>query len=237
MKDSREIVQKKLGEPESSALEHVFEPQIVAGTGRYPAYRELYVQDGFQLLDYWRAIRKRLWLVIGITVLVTVLTAIYMAKKPNIYQANATIQVDLEQVNQDLVTNDRQRPLSNPDPSYFNTQLQLLGSDSLLRRVIKEHNLDTNKDFQTAKNEGSVSAWRSMLKAVGLASDVPKRDDREAQQLSDANAGLVSADEIAEAVRLAPYVEVIKKSLDIQPIRDSRTTFKDTRLIDVSFRH
>ena len=237
MKDSREIVQKKIGEPESAALEHVFEPQIIAGTGRYPAYRELYVQDGFQLLDYWRAIRKRLWLVIGITVLVTVLTAIYMAKKPNIYQANATIQVDLEQVNQDLVTNDRQRPLSNPDPSYFNTQLQLLGSDSLLRRVIKEHNLDTNKDFQTAKNEGSVSAWRSMLKAVGLASDVPKRDDRELQQLSDANAGLVSADEIAEAVRLAPYVEVIKKSLDIQPIRDSRTTFKDTRLIDVSFRH
>ncbi|MEP7212230.1 MAG: polysaccharide biosynthesis tyrosine autokinase [Acidobacteriota bacterium] len=235
MKDSREIVPKQVSEP--AELERVFEPQIVPGTGRYPAYRELYVQDGFQLVDYWRAIRKRLWLVIGITVLVTVLTAIYMAKKPNIYQANATIQVDLEQVNQDLVTNDRQRPMSNPDPSYFNTQLQLLGSDSLLRRVIKEHNLDTNKEFQLAKNEGNVSPWRSMLKAIGLASDLPKRDERGAQELSNSNSGLISADEIAEAVRLAPYVEVIKKTLDIQPVRDSRTTVKDTRLIDVSFRH
>jgi capsular exopolysaccharide synthesis family protein len=235
MKDSREIIQKQV--PEPVELERVFEPQIVPGTGRYPAYRELYVQDGFQLLDYWRAIRKRLWLVIGITVLVTVLAAIYMAKKPNVYQASAVIQVDLEQVNQDLVTADRQRPMSNPDPSYFNTQLQLLGSDSLLRRVIKEHNLDTNKEFQTAKTEGSVSAWRSMLKTVGLATEAPKRDERVTQELASSSSGLVSADEIAEAVRLAPFVEVIKRTLDIQPVRDSRTTVKDTRLIDVSFRH
>ena len=235
MKDSREIIQKQV--PEPVELERVFEPQIVPGTGRYPAYRELYVQDGFQLLDYWRAIRKRLWLVIGITVLVTVLAAIYMAKKPNVYQASAVIQVDLEQVNQDLVTADRQRPMSNPDPSYFNTQLQLLGSDSLLRRVIKEHNLDTNKEFQTAKTEGSVSAWRAMLKTVGLATEAPKRDERVTQELASSSSGLVSADEIAEAVRLAPFVEVIKRTLDIQPVRDSRTTVKDTRLIDVSFRH
>ena len=235
MKDSREIVPKQV--TETVELERVFEPQIVPGTGRYPAYRELYVQDGFQLLDYWRAIRKRLWLVIGITVLVTVMTAIYMAKKPNVYQASAVIQVDLEQVNQDLVTADRQRPISNPDPSYFNTQLQLLGSDSLLRRVIKEHNLDSNKEFQLAKNEGSVSALRSLLKAVGLASELPKREEKDLQDLGGSNSGLISADEIAEAVRLAPYVEVIKRTLDIQPVRDSRTTVKDTRLIDVSFRH
>lgn len=235
MKDSREIIQKPIAE--AVEIERVFEPQIVPGTGRYPAYREFNVQDGFQLLDYWRAIRKRLWLVIGITVLVTVLTAVYMAKKPNIYQANAVVQVDLEQVNQELVTSDRQRPMPNADPSYFNTQLQLLGSDSLLRRVIKEKNLDSNKEFQLAKNEGSVSAWRSMLKAVGLASDVPKREDRDLQELSAGSSGLISADEIAEAVRLAPYVELIKKSLDIQPIRDSRTTVKDTRLIDVSYRN
>ena len=56
MKDSREIVAKQV--TETVELERVFEPQIVPGTGRYPAYRELYVQDGFQLLDYWRAIRK-----------------------------------------------------------------------------------------------------------------------------------------------------------------------------------
>ena len=127
MKERREIIQKPLSEPVD--LERHFEPQIIPGSGRYPAYRDNYASEGFQLLEYWKAIRKRLWLVVGIAVLVTTLTAIYMAKKPNIYAAAARIQVDLEQTNPDLVAPDRQRPLSTQDPSYFNTQLQLLNSD------------------------------------------------------------------------------------------------------------
>lgn len=234
MKESREIIQKP-AEP-AMDLERPFEPHIVPGTGRYPSYRETYAQEGLQLIEYWRAIRKRLWLVAGIAVLVTTLTAIYMARKPNVYQAKSTIQVNLEQTNPDLVTSDRQRPLSNPDPSYFNTQLQLLGSDTILRRVIKEHSLDTNKSFQAAKNENSVSALRSMLRAVGLASE-PKEDGTSSEEFSSSlNSELVSADEIAEAIRLAPYVDILKKNLTVEPVRESRATVKDTRLIEVSFR-
>src|SRR2546423_10043258 len=132
MKETRGIIRTPVNE--AADLEP-FDPQL-APAGRYPVYRET-AQEGFQLLDYWRAIRKRLWLVIGIAVLFTTLAAIYMARKPNIYQAHAQVQVDLEQVNPDLVTSDRQRPVSNADPAYFNTQLQLLSSNSLLRRVIK----------------------------------------------------------------------------------------------------
>src|SRR5687768_11065648 len=111
MKESREIFRKPLNEPVE--IERVFDAQIVPGPGRYPSYREFDAADGFQLLDYWNAIRKRLWLVIGIAVLITTLAAIYMARKPNIYAAQAKIQVDLEQTNQDLVTSDRQRSAAN----------------------------------------------------------------------------------------------------------------------------
>jgi uncharacterized protein involved in exopolysaccharide biosynthesis len=233
MKETREIIQKPLNEPVE--LERHFEPQVIPGSGRYPAYRETYAPEGFQLLDYWKAIRKRLWLVAGIAVLVTTLAAIYMARKPNIYSATARIQVDLEQMNPDLITSDRQRPLSNPDPSYFNTQLQLLDSESLLRQVVKEHSLDTNKDFLTAKNEGS-GVFRSMLKAIGLASD-PKKDSNSEELSIAANSTLISSDEIAEAVRLAPYVDIIRKNMSVEPVRESRATVKDTRLIEISFRH
>lgn len=233
MKESRELIQTPKAEP--LEFERQFDPQIVPGTGRYPAYRETYAQDGFQLLDYWRAIRKRIWLVIGIAVLVTTLAAIYMARKPNIYSAKAQVQVDLEQSNQDLAITDRQRPLSNADPSYFNTQLQLLNSDTLLRRVIKEHNLETNPEFQKAKNEGATSPWRAMLKAVGLASDDSKNDRKGEPASVPSSSTMVSQDEIAEAVRLAPYVEIIRKNLSVDPVRDSRVTVKDTRLIDVVY--
>jgi polysaccharide biosynthesis transport protein len=235
MKESREIVTRPINE--SVELERPFAPHVVAGVERYPAYRETYAQEGIQILEYWRAIRKRLWLVIGVAVLLTTLAAIYMARKPDIYLASATIQVDHEQTNPDLVTSDRQRPMANPDPSYINTQLQLLWSDTLLRRVIKEHNLDAHKDFQQEKNEGSTSAWRSMLNTLGLASRDKSKDATAAEQLIAGNTGLVSADEIAEAIRLAPYVTLIKRNLMVEPIREARATFKDTRLIEISFRH
>src|SRR5688500_11561577 len=190
MKESREIIQKPL--PEPVELERHFEPQIVPGSGRYPVYREGYASEGFQLLDYWKAVRKRLWLVVGIMVLVTTLTAIYMARKPDVFSASARIQVDLEQTNPDLVSPDRQRPLSNPDPSYFNTQLQLLDSEALLRQVVKENSLDTNKDFIAAINE--VGMLRSALRAIGLASDTKKDANSGGEEF--AASSLASSEEI-----------------------------------------
>ncbi|QYO66513.1 GumC family protein [Leptolyngbya sp. 7M] len=233
MKESREIIQRPIGE--TVEIERPFTPHLVAGSERYPAYRELNAQEGITFLDYWRAIRKRLWLVIGLAVLATTAAAIYVARKPDVYQAKAVIQVDLEQANPDLVTSDRQRPMSAPDPAYFNTQLQLLSSDTLLRRVIKDHNLDVNKEFLEARNESGISAWRSILRAVGLASGEKK--DANSNSAAVGASTLASADEIAEAVRLAPYVTLIQQNLGVEPIRDPRTTFKDTRLIEVSFRH
>ncbi|MEQ1764942.1 MAG: polysaccharide biosynthesis tyrosine autokinase [Pyrinomonadaceae bacterium] len=226
MKESREII-RSLPSAEPVDLERQFEPQIVPSTGRYPGYRDMYAQDGFQLADYWRAIRKRLWLVIAVAVIATTLVAIYMARKPDIYQAKARIQVDLEQNNPDLVTSDRQRPVSNPDPAYFNTQLQLLSSEALLRRAVKEHNLDTNKEFQKTLNEGS--ALQGLLRLIGLAS--------ESKTANEPQADLANSDEVAEAIRLAPYVDQVKANLNIDPVRESRTTFKDTRLIEISYRH
>ena len=228
MKETRGIIKSPINE--TAELEPQFEAQFTP-SGRYPGYREVAVREGFQMLDYWRAIRKRLWLVLGIAVLMTTLAAIYMARKPDVYRAQAVVQVDNEQNNPDVVTSDRQRPLSNPDPSYFNTQLQLLWSESLLRRAVKEHNLDANKDFQQARIGANSSAWRSILKSIGLATS--EKTDKNSANAEDL--GLATSDEIAEAVRLTPFVEVIRRNLEIEPRREARATVKDTRLIDISF--
>lgn len=230
MKETRGIIKSPLTEP--SELESRFETPF-AQVGRYPAYRETNQREGLQLADYWRAIRKRLWLVVGIAVLMTTLAAIYMARKPNVYRAQAVVQVDNEQNNPDLVTTDRQRPISNPDPSYFNTQLQLLWSESLLRRAVKEHGLDTNKELLQAKAETGSSAWRSILRSLGLAT--ADKSERSASSIRLEDSGLASSDEIAEAVRLTPFVELIRRNLEIEPRRESRATVKDTRLIDLAF--
>lgn len=230
MKEPREIIRAPIPVAD---IERPFEP-VLPPTGRYSTYRDMHAGDSFQLKEYWDAIRKRLWLVIGIVVLMTTLVAIYMSRKPDIYSATAWVQVDMEQVNPDLVTSDRQRPMMASDPAYFNTQLQLLNSHGLLRRVVKDHNLDATKEFQTAKAEGGTSAFRAVLRSVGLATDPNKERDR--TPITD-EASLTSSEEVAEAVRLAPYVDIILRTLSIDPVREGRATFKDTRLIGVTFQH
>src|SRR5690242_11665219 len=100
MKEPRELIKAPV--VESAELAQPFDPQVVPG--RYRGYRDNFdAAEGFQLIEYWRAIRKRLWLVIGVAVLFTTLAAIYMARKPDVYQSRAVVQVDLEQTNPDLV--------------------------------------------------------------------------------------------------------------------------------------
>ena len=54
------------------------------------------------LREYWRAIYKHLWLVIGVTILVVLLATIYVAQQPDIYEAQALVQVDLQQELEDV---------------------------------------------------------------------------------------------------------------------------------------
>src|SRR5437763_179272 len=61
---------------------------------------QYYGQENEILLrEYWRAIYKHLWLVIGVTILVVLLATIYVARQPDIYEAQALVQVDLENSN------------------------------------------------------------------------------------------------------------------------------------------
>ena len=121
-----------------------------------------------RLLDYWRAIRKRLWLVISVMVLVTMLALVYMARKPDIYQADARVQVDLE--NNAALLGKTPYFLGSPnDPVYFNTQLQILSGPGLIRRVVKTLDLEHNPDFLKGQSN-KRSTWQTILKMVGWSS-------------------------------------------------------------------
>src|SRR5678815_3855399 len=121
------------------------------------------------LLDYWRAIRKRLWLVIGIVALVTMLAVVYVARKPDLFEAQSRVQVDLEETG-NLVNSTR--PLYGPtdDPIYFNTQLQILVSPGLMRRVVRTLDLEHNPDFFKGNPAQRPSTWQTLKRMVGLGS-------------------------------------------------------------------
>jgi polysaccharide biosynthesis transport protein len=189
------------------------------------------------LLDYWRAIRKRLWLVISVVVLVTMLAVVYMARKPDIYQSEARVQVDLE--NNSALLGKTPYFLGSPnDPVYFNTQLQILTSPGLIRRVVKTLDLEHNPDF--LKGQGTKrSTWQTVLKMVGWSSNEKTQPVNQVDELTlSSTAPPTSPDDLKEAKRLAPFVFAIQGGLKVEPVRETRGGFnKETRLISLSFTH
>lgn len=225
--------------PETRDLDRVLDTKAASSNNSYNLYNSN--DDKAHLRDYWRSVRKRLWLVIGIAVLITSLATIYLARKPDIFEAGARVQVDLERTNPALGAKDNSIIVSSPvnDPAYFNTQLQILTGPGLLRRVAKTLDLEHNTTFlgPIAKKK-STTMWGGLMRMIGLG---PKETDSSQSQaevpLANSSQQSSSTEDMADAKRLAPYVEALQKNLKVDPVRESRLSVKETRLIDISYKH
>ncbi len=234
MKPSRELIKTEAG---LTALERASDSN--GGSHSYNYGVDPDAETEVNLLDYWRAVRKRLWLVIGIMVLVAMLSVVYVARKPDIYQTEARVQVDLEN-NAALVGKAPYFFGPTNDPVYFNTQLQILVSPGLMRRVVKTLDLEHNPEFFKGNSTQNRSTWQTIKRMVGFGgSDKPdiNAKPKDELQLRNTVAAASSHEDLAEAKRLAPYVNAILTGLKVEPVKETRGLYKETRLIDISFTH
>ncbi|HEY8187627.1 MAG TPA: polysaccharide biosynthesis tyrosine autokinase [Pyrinomonadaceae bacterium] len=233
MKPSRELIKTE----SNLAMERVNEPPSIPHPYNYGV--DPNAEAEVHLLDYWRAVRKRLWLVISIVVLVTMLSVVYVARKPDIYQAGARVQVDLEN-NSALVGKAPYVFGPTNDPVYFNTQLQILVSPGLMRRVVKTLDLEHNPDFFKGSSTQRRSTWQTIKGMAGFRT-VENQDSnaitKDELQVNTTVAAATSHEDLAEAKRLAPYVGAILAGLKVDPVKETRGLYKETRLIDISFTH
>src|SRR5881227_3038292 len=120
--------------------------------------------------EYLHSVRKHLWLIIGIALAATMAAAVYVAQQPDIYSAGTRVQVDLESNPASGASKSGTVVINSPtsDPTYFNTQLQNLTSQGLLRRVVKTLDLEHNQAFLHPSAEQKRTTWQNLLHMVGL---------------------------------------------------------------------
>jgi capsular exopolysaccharide synthesis family protein len=241
MNDRHEIIQGAEG---ASELERAAMRELPPHTPAGYASADYDEGEGAHLRDYWHTVRKRLWLIIGVVIMVTMLAAIYMMRQADVYVSQARLQVDLENVGSAFGSGKGQSVIiNNPvsDPTYFNTQLQILTSPGLLRRVVKTLDLEHNHAFLNPQSARERSSWKGLLRAFGVGekSNAAKDAEKDELPLTNSVAPAVSREDLAEARRLAPYVNALQLGLRVEPVKETRTAgyVKDTRLIDITFRH
>ena len=190
------------------------------------------------LRDYWRTIRKRLWLILGIALIVSSITAIRQARLPDIYTTRSRVQVDAENYSPALgASKGATYYIDNSyvDPEYFNTQVQILTSPTLLRRVAKNLDLEHNRSFLESGGP-QRSTWQSLLRLVRLnrqqdpvapTNQVPVTTE-DLQQPLKSTTGVI--DDVGDVARMAPYVAALNNILEAEQV-------KRTRLIDIRATH
>jgi succinoglycan biosynthesis transport protein ExoP len=233
--EHKELITLGDEEPENSRLAERYAHSFMP-----PRDSEADVEEKVHLRDYWVAARKHIWLVISITLLVTTLATVYMASKPDIYEAEARVIVNAESPNPALGSGGGKGSVivSSSDPAYFSTQLQILTGPGLLRRVAKTLDLEHNQSFIRAETQPG-STWNNVLRMFG----VKRKSNKEVAQahgdlpLRSEVAPATSKEDLEDAVKLAPYVKALQESLTVEPVKETRLSVRDTRLIDVSFRH
>src|SRR6266542_593762 len=210
---------------------------------RYPGYGPANrVEEGVRLRDVWTAISKRRWLIVSIVLLVTATTAVMLARKPDIYLAETSVQVDTASPASGIMSG-KGNPIifdTGTDPSYFNTQLQIITKPGLLRRVVKTLDLEHNPDFLRA--QAPDTTWQRLLRTFGgRTKSVEQTPGQKAENskllIGKDVASATSIDDLTEAVRLDPYVNSIQSGLKADPVKEERLQYTETRLISIKFTH
>ena len=149
--------------------------------------------DETHLRDYWRAIRRRLWIPITVVILAVTLTTIYNLRLPSIFEGETRIEI----ANKDRVVNlkDVQLNLGGDDSAYLATQLKILESPKIAYRVAKALELDRNNTFMPG-NQGA----RTLGKLTVSQDDVNER---------------------AEMERLQPYMDSLLGNVKFAVVRDT----------------
>jgi succinoglycan biosynthesis transport protein ExoP len=168
-------------------------------------------EDSIDLLDYWRVLAKRRWVIMAVLLSVTALTAIGTWGATPIYRATTRIQIDPDLMNvlpfKDAMGTGTYYAESQ---EYLQTQIKVLASSTLADRVIRALHLESNPAFLPEVSPGmrrGIPGWiRSLFSST--------EDEAAGQEPLKR--------------RYSKYTKAFVRSLTVTPIRSSR-------LVEVSF--
>ncbi|MCW5726918.1 polysaccharide biosynthesis tyrosine autokinase [Parvibaculum sp.] len=121
----------------------------------------------FDLMALYRTLRKRLGVIMGVTLGLTALVMVVVLQQTPLYTAGAQILLD----RQKMQVTDMQAVMSglSPDSATVDSEVEILRSRTLAARVIEQLNLTQDPEFNGALREPSMLRWLDPRVWIGTA--------------------------------------------------------------------
>lgn len=186
------------------------------GQGDYP---DLIQQEELDLRQYWRVIRKHLWSILGLAFSIAILTYLVLLTMTPIYKATSSLIIE-PKARQKVISIDDVVGLDTSGAEYFMTQIEVLKSQSIARRVIDTlpPDLKSGKPPEKAPGEEEKpSLWKAWFGDL----DWP-------DWLKDLRAQSNGEDNPLTVDPMDKLADELLKSLTVTPIRN-------THIIQIAF--
>ncbi|MBO0860663.1 MAG: polysaccharide biosynthesis tyrosine autokinase [Chloracidobacterium sp.] len=203
-------------------------------------------EEGVQPVDWARwasAIVRRKWLIFAVVAIGTAFSLFAAFRTRDSYQAFAVISVGKEDTAL-IKANQGDLIVQNDEP--LTTKMYLLQSAPLVEEVIVNMNLDQSEEVLNPKEMSVKETFGVIAERAKNAFERERRPPEPAPKLPDSlfeSVGRGDPQSPAESWRLAPFVDIFRKNLLVEPILDPRAKnysaepISDTRLLRVAYTH
>ena len=173
-----------------------------------PASLTVSPEQKLELLEYWRSITKRKWMILALVVVTALLATVVALALTPIYRSTATVLIEAGKAKilsiEDIYSNNQQR-------EHFQTQVEILKSREVAERTVRALKLWDNPAFDPRKAPPTLKS--RALAAAGMGRG--QREWTEAELVASA-VGILMGNLVVEPVRMSQLVKVSFASPDTQ---------------------
>ncbi len=158
---------------------------------------EISLRESFHVLSRYK------WAIIGLTSIVTILSALYVNTLPRVYRATAIVMLESEGEN--VVKIEQVYGMPNAYYEYYQTQLGVIRSRGMVERLVYKLNLVNHPAFDPSRQqiEQPGFSWKKFFRIDSGVEDIPRPVlmDEAARHKSviDAVAGMLSVSLVTDS--------------------------------------
>jgi len=183
------------------------------------------------LLEYWRAITKHKWSILGLALVISLLTALVVSSIRPSFRSTTTLLIDVGK--NKVVSIEEVYSGMTGSKEYLQTQVEILKSRELAGKVVAKLTLDTNPEFDPRQQEPSY--WKKWLSSAGITPERwgldPPEDNASASTEAAITKSVVAAVQgrlQIEPVRLSQLIRVSFEAHDPELAARAANAFADT---------